>query len=469
LVIWPLKYVLPSLGVLTPEELQRFDDLVIGPAGESTSMIQDALPNSFLDHIAQVTLGYVGAKWAGHGGNAFKGTGFISSFISASNESWRYMIQKKFEEMDATIRHAYKDQHLSETAISNAVLYNFTQYYNTGTVDGQKHFDQLMNDVADTAATRGFVRAGVGFFSPLSTSMAPANRKFSQEYQNLVNTLNGDMVTAQVQWFKRNPDKAPYTITNSTSKGFPGAVAPGTSWPTTKNGLQWMQKNFKGVDQYPSAFRYLMPLNTLESATNSYNSLAQLYQMQHQFRAKNMPADMMTQLNVSIGNYYFYDVVVPAYEAAYKKYNPNATAQQIAYAAYNGNASQNFMGAKQWAQQNGMSVNADWANQFAPGNTVGDRNRQRTLNQVAELVVDPKYKSMPGMSNLKGAYDLYQWFKATPVAQGGAVGATTTQRGEMWANYIAQIKIKYPSLQPFITDVLAPIYPNLTVTSGATP
>ena len=227
----PLKWILPSFGVLTPLELQKINDTIVGATGESTSLVQDVFPNSFIDHMLQTSIGVLGAVWSKPGQNI--NSQFLSSYITASDETWRYIIEKKFDQLEATVRAASKGK--SDNYINNLVLQNFQQFYSPGTPEGKKHLSDLFSEVNKATATRAVVRAVVGFMSPLSTSMGQANQQFTQDYQNLVNLLNGDTMAAQDKLLSLNPDRAPYTIVTTTSKS-QGLIAPGTSWPTTQNG-----------------------------------------------------------------------------------------------------------------------------------------------------------------------------------------------------------------------------------------
>jgi len=436
----PLKWILPSFGVLTPLELQKINDTIVGATGESTSLVQDAVPNSFIDHMLQTSIGVLGAVWSKPGQNI--NSQFLSSYITASDETWRYIIEKKFDQLEATVRAASKGK--SDNYINNLVLQNFQQFYSPGTPEGKKHLSDLFSEVNKATATRAVVRAVVGFMSPLSTSMGQANQQFTQDYQNLVYLLNGDTMAAQDKLLSLNPDRAPYTIATTASKS-QGLMAPGTSWPTTQNGLHWMEANTGIVSAYPSASRYLMPIATLESSKNPYDALAQLYQIQQQFREKRTPADMMTALNISVGNYFFNQVVLPTYENYFKSQGVS----DPAYSAY-------AQGGKQWIQSTGSVLNPDWVAYH--GAAEGKQFRTQTLNQVKNLIADPKYAKMPQMQNLRNVYDSYVALDAEMTQ----MNYTSSQKGAAWngkGGVVDQMKKLVPSMVPFITDVLAPLYP----------
>jgi len=436
----PLKWILPSFGVLTPLELQKINDTIVGATGESTSLVQDAVPNSFIDHMLQTSIGVLGAVWSKPGQNI--NSQFLSSYITASDETWRYIIEKKFDQLEATVRAASKGK--SDNYINNLVLQNFQQFYSPGTPEGKKHLSDLFSEVNKATATRAVVRAVVGFMSPLSTSMGQANQQFTQDYQNLVYLLNGDTMAAQDKLLSLNPDRAPYTIATTASKS-QGLMAPGTSWPTTQNGLHWMEANTGIVSAYPSASRYLMPIATLESSKNPYDALAQLYQIQQQFREKRTPADMMTALNISVGNYFFNQVVLPTYENYFKSQGVS----DPAYSAY-------AQGGKQWIQSTGSVLNPDWVAYH--GAAEGKQFRTQTLDQVKNLIADPKYAKMPQMQNLRNVYDSYVALDAEMTQ----MNYTSSQKGAAWngkGGVVDQMKKLVPSMVPFITDVLAPLYP----------
>ena len=443
----PLKWILPHVGVLTPLEVQKIDDLIVGATGESTSLIQDFLPNSFLDHLAQVGIGMLGASWSKPGEN-FR-TQFLSSYITASDETWRYVIEKKAEQLETAVRAASKGK--SENYISNMVLQQFTAYYSPGTPDGAKHLSELFSEVNNATATRAFVRSVAGFMSPLSTSLGQANQKATQEYQNLVTALNGDTMMAQDLWMQTNPTKAPYMIATTTAKD-QSLVAPGTSWPETQNGLAWQQKYYEGVNQYPSAFRYLMPITTLEGPHNPYDALAQLYQIQHQFREKRTPADMMTALNISIGNYYAYKVLAPTYEAYWKS---QGSANPAYDASFSSKPSRD--GAPEsiaaWSKQIGALTNPEWVSYHNSGE--GKLFRAQTIDQVKSVIVDPKYNKMPQIMDLRVVYASFAIASQTYAAR----GYNSAVKGYLWQEESKKLAKQFPNMVPFLTDVLDPQFP----------
>jgi len=445
MIALPLKYVVPFVSPFTPAQLQRIDDLVLGPAGESSSILQDFLPNSFVDHVAQTVLGAVGAAFGQNGTNVFAQGGFESSYITASNESWRYLVEQKLQSFMDTVAQAHPK--LPQEQQAQLALEIFTRYYNPKT-DGQaaKHLSDLMSEVNTATFTRSMVRAAFGFFSPLSTSMSQANPTFVQAYQNLVTQLNGDYVAAQDQMFKNDPTMAPFSLLTTTT-AFQNSKAQGANYPETKPALDWMQRNYQLVSAVPAGARYLMPLGTLQSPTNPYYALGALYQMQQQLRQRRTPAEMQQQLNITIGNYLYYNVIEPAF-----------TAEK------GGSSYEGYRAAEAWAKQYGPVNNNDWLIAHEAGASKG--NRVAIISQIQEMMTpgtqaNKLAKNQPLFGQMKKVYNEYQNFANNIAPQyssadRGRIAKFGNQVG--WQGFDA-LKAEYPQMTTFITDVLQAQYP----------
>lgn len=432
----PLKYLFGMLP-LSPAVVQSIDDAVIGQAGESSSMLQDLLPNSFIDHLLQTSAGALGAAWGKNGNNILKGQAFVSSYITASNETWRYIVEQKIQ----SFKDAVEAQHpkWDTASVNTLALIQFANYYDPRK-NGKAYnrLSDLMNEVNQATYMRAYIRSGLGFFTPLSSEMGRANAKVEQQYQNLVSKLKGDWIAAQQQWVAEDASRLPYTILTTTSQT---SRAQGISWPETHNALEWMQHNDGLVNSYPAASRFLMPLNTLQSSTNPYYSIGALYQLQNDLRQRRVPEEMQQQIDISIGNNEYYNIILPYY-----------TAQA------GGNSYEGYKQAEKWAQTSGLSQNPDWYK--AHMDKTGGTNRTLVLQQIAQMLNDPKAKRQPLYKPLSEVYSVFQDFanNVAPMYSSADRGKILRFGGSGFIG-LDKIKAKYPDMTPFITDVLEPQYP----------
>ena len=437
--IWnlPIKYILPlasTIGALSKTAVQKTQDIAIGQQSENATGLQDVLPNSFLDHTIQTMAGWWGAN--SDGSNSLSKEQWMSSYITAANETWSYLVSQK---MQGFIDQAHKDYNGTAEQLNHIAVLEFGKYYNARTGDGAQHLSELMSEVNRATATRAMLRSTIGWISPLSTSLGRANPTVNAKFQAALLANHGDWQKTQDQMMKSDPQDIPFVMPYNTSANI--QKYNGVSYPETQNALNWIEANPYLVNKYPSAARWLMPTPFEQNPKNPYYQSAAHYAFANGMKDRRTPKEMQTAFNIQNGDYLFYNVIEPEFV------NQVIANGKSSYAGY--------LDAKKWAQTQGPVVNADWNTSFNSGNSAGHQNRISTLDQIGQMLNDPQTQHLPETKELRFLYDGYVLFRDNQAQN----YATSVQRGQVWSEAMdRQVKL-HPNLQTFITTVLKPMYP----------
>ena len=424
--IFPL---LSSLGL----DVDKISRMALGPVGSTTSLASTLIPNSILNHLAQTIVGYVGAKWAGNtpGARQFQ-TDWLSSYITASNESWRQVTTDQLQNIIDEMKQNPNYKGLSDNSLGNLAFIKFSQMYNTSTTEGKKNWQDLMSTVQTATMVRSFFRAGVGAVSPLSTQMQPLNAKGRQDWADLINLNNGDQMVSQTEWLLLHPKEAPLMMSNSKSIS-------GASWPETQNALKWMEapEGRRLYAAYGGAARYLMPLNTLQGTGNPYDQLAALYQIHNGMRQRNVPDDMQKQLLQDIGNHIFYNMVVPTL----KRQNPDSSDGAI------------YHMSEQWVKTVGAKQFPFWKEYHM--SQTGKDARLGLIADMSRMVEDSKLQTNPVIPVMKSLLSGYNMLNDNTTLN-------AVDKGQRWDKFCNNLLAKHPEMSPLISTAFRPMFPLIT-------
>ena len=429
----PLKEAIFPLLSSAGLDVDKLERMVLGPVGSTTSLLSTIIPNSILNHIAQSAVGYVGAKWAGTtpGARQFQ-TDWLSSYVTASNESWRQVTTNQLQNIIDEMKQKPEFKGLSDNSLGNLAFIKFSQMYNTSTADGKKNWQDLMATVQTATMVRSFFRAGVGAVSPLSTQMQPLNAKGRQDWADLINLNDGDQMISQTEWLLLHPKEAPLMMSNSKSIS-------GASWPETQNALKWIQspEGRRLYAAYGGAARYLMPLNTLQGTGNPYDQLAALYQIHNGMRQRNVPDDMQKQLLQDLGNHIFYNMVVPTLQ----KQNPNASSGAI------------YQMSEKWVKTVGAKQFPFWKEYHM--SQTGKDARLGLIADMGKMVEDPKLQTNPVIPVMKSLLSGYNLLNENTTLN-------AVDKGVRWDKFCNNLLAEYPEMSPLISTAFRPMFPLIT-------
>lgn len=161
---------------------------------------------------------------------------------------------------------------------------------------------QFLDRVKNHTRILDYVKAAIGFVSPVSPQFKFGDTQISDDLRKLISE-KGNLGDAVTTFLERNPDATPYTVFQSASPA-------GSPVQSTHPAQQWITANEDVINKYPAASFYLVPQG------GKFDSAVYNEQLAMGLRRKRTPEEFLQQIYIAQGNEQFYAKDRPAYTQA---------------------------------------------------------------------------------------------------------------------------------------------------------